>query len=138
MDITDVTAALTAAAPYSGAITALANLGIDITKAVTPDAAQNYENDHKGRITQAAELVSELLANPGDVGVQQRLNAFDDGMCAASGYPVAGGVAEQTITIRVDRYLAHVAGLSAGIYTRELLGEVTLGAKPGVEVATAK
>jgi hypothetical protein len=133
--LAEIATDLSNAAPYAGAIEALANLGIDITKLITPDQAQQYANERKARLQKAAELVSELLANPSP-GTEQRLNDFDDQLCLDAGFPLAGGVAEPTITIRVSRYLAHVGGLSAGVEFASLFNELAVGPKPPVAAAT--
>jgi hypothetical protein len=118
-ELAPISSLLTAASGPAGAVTAVANLLTEIGKIAEPilanDEVQSYEAAKKARIQKAAELVSELLAHPDDVGAQQRLNAFDDQLCLDSGFPLAGGVAEPTITIRVSRYLAHAAIASGKI-----------------------
>ena len=130
MNLSDVTSALSSAAPYAGAITALANLGIDITKAVTPDEIATYENEHQQRIKQAADLVSGLVAKP-DADTERAINDFDDELCAREGCPIVGGIPGVTVTIRVDRWLAHVTGISAGIRDHAIINAYIASATNG-------
>lgn len=115
MELSDITSALSSAAPYAGAITALANLGIDITKAVTPDQIAEYEAQHQARVREATDRISALVANPLDAGAARSINDFDDELCALAGQPVVGGVRGVTVTIRVDRWLAHITAASEEI-----------------------
>jgi hypothetical protein len=130
MELSEITSALSDAAPYAGAIEALANLGIDITKLITPDTAQANDQQRTQRIQQAADLLSALVADPSPDNAD-RIVAYDDELCLAAGYPIVGGVSGPTVTVGVQRFLLHESAVAELIALRGLFNQlVVAGGKP--------
>ena len=132
--ITEIVSGLSAAAPYATAIEDLAVLGIDITKLITPDQAQQNDNARTSRNQEAADSLSALLADPTSVAALQRWNTFDDELHVDAGYPVVGGMDCETVSIRVDRLLAKDAIIADYIALRSLLNQLSLGSKQSAAV----
>ena len=126
--LTEFASAAGAAAPYASAIEAIGNgvkaaseLGVDLVSLFDP--SQNYDEAHQARCTRAANLVSDLVQNPGPSSVAA-FTAFLRGMLAADGRPVAGGIPTVLLTIGVDDLLALISGTSEGLEYRELFAQL--------------
>jgi hypothetical protein len=121
MDLSEITSALSDAAPYAGAITALANLGIDITKLVDP--SQNYDQLYQDRCAKAADLITALVEKPGaDSGAA--FTTFLNELLATAGRPVVGGISTECVSIRVDHLLNLVSGNAELVEYRELFSQL--------------
>lgn len=136
MNLSDITSALSGAAPYAVAIEDLATLGIDITKAITPDAAQANDQIRTQTLEQAADLLTELVANP-NADTENRVAAFDDELCLSTGYPLVGGISGGPfIRVGVQRFLQHQSAMAELRALRLLFNQLAVAGKSG-QAATA-
>jgi hypothetical protein len=125
MDISQLTSLLSAALPYSGAITALADLGIDITKIITPDLAQKYDNNYRSDLS----IFASIMAEPDSIERADQLADFVGGVCLDDGTPIVGIPAGPSELVPVAALVALVN--DALLYRREraINDELILGAK---------
>jgi hypothetical protein len=106
--ISQVGSALSNAAPYASAITALASLGIDITELIKPSEV-DYDAQYQDQLKQAADLITALVEKPG-ADSAAAFTTFLDELLIAAGRPVVGGISTQCVAVRVDHLLNLVSG----------------------------
>jgi hypothetical protein len=133
MDVTQITSLLSAAAPYSGAITALAELGIDTEKLCAPDLAQKYDELYK---TQLADFVATCAA-PDSPDRADRLNAFVQQVCLRNGTPALGLPDDARIVLPLSHFLCLGNDALLAERNASINNELTLGAAKSAAAASS-
>jgi hypothetical protein len=126
--ITEVSSALSNAAPYAGALTAFANLGIDITQLIKPSEV-DYDQQYQDQLKQAADLITALVEKPGaDSGAA--FTTFLNELLVSAGRPVVGGISATEVSIRVDHLLNLVSGTAELVLYLQLFLQLNATKQP--------